>query len=138
MDQREEILRVLVNLEDVMAVEGTVRDVIMISFSGEAQGPYFNGRILPHGVDTQKRKKGGKTKLSARYMLEGTDDTQTPCHIFIENNGVEEPDGVMRLHPEISTDSASLAWMEEEPLTGTVEGAGEGKVIIRIYRQNGI
>lgn len=134
-EKREEILRVLVKLEETMVVEGCAQDAIMIAFSGEAGGPYFHGRVLPHGVDTQKRPKGEKARLSARYMLEGEDDRGEKCRMFIENNGMEDADGVLRTRPMILTDSASLAWMEQAALTGTVEGADDG-VVIRIYAED--
>lgn len=132
MERMTELLCVLVKLEKIQRIEGALSDIVMIPFSGEACGPYFQGNILPHAVDTQKRKKGEKLQLSARYMLTGTDDQGNPCRMFIENNGTEEAGGVLRTRPVVVTDSPSLAWMEQASLTGTVEGT-EGGVIIRIY-----
>ena len=50
----EEILKIKVQLDDIFEVEGKNGSARMIAFSGEADGPYFSGKILPHGVDTQK------------------------------------------------------------------------------------
>lgn len=130
----DEILRVIVKLDDTMQVDGKMRSACMILFSGTAQGPYFRGKILPGGVDTQTLAAGRMLTMSARYMLEGTDDRGNPCRIFIENNGTEEPDGSIRTKPVIITDSESLAWMENVDLYGSVDGA-EGKVIICIYKR---
>ena len=105
----------------------------MIAFSGEADGAYFRGKILPHGVDTQKSEEGKPLQLSARYMLEGIDYTGKQCRLFIENNG-EEAGGQIVTKPRIYTDSESLSWMEGAALCGTVESCGEGQVMIRIRR----
>lgn len=124
-----EILRVDVSLNDFMEVNGAGHSACMVMFSGTADGPYFQGKILPHGVDTQMRTEGKPVTLSARYILEGTDDQGKPCRIFIENNGTEDPDHVIRTRPVIVTDSASLAWMEYADLHGTVEGTADGVII---------
>ena len=132
----QEILRVNVSLDDVMEVKGAARTACMVVFSGTAEGPYFQGKILPHGVDTQMRTDGHPMRLSARYILEGMDDQGRPCRHFIENNGAEEPDHVIRTRPVIVTDSPSLAWMEHTDLQGTVEGT-DGGVIIHILADIG-
>ena len=127
----QEILTVNVSIDSATEVNGGRQSVCMVAFSGTADGPYFHGKILPGGVDTQMRAAGQPMTLSARYILEGTDDQSLPCHIFIENNGTESPDHVLRTRPAIVTDSASLAWMEQADLHGTVEST-EGGVIIHI------
>ena len=124
-----EILTVNVSLDDVMEVKGNAGSACMVMFSGTADGPYFRGKILPHGVDTQMRTDGRPMTLSARYILEGTDDQGKACRIFIENNGTEDSDHVIRTRPVIITDSASLAWMEHAELHGTVEGTADGVII---------
>ena len=124
-----EILTVNVSLNDVMKVKGTAGSACMVVFSGTADGPYFRGKILPHGVDTQMRTDGRPMTLSTRYILEGTDDQGKACRIFIENNGTEDSDHVIRTRPVIITDSASLAWMEHADLHGTVESTADGVII---------
>ena len=127
-----EILTVHVNIDGAFEVKGSESSVCMVAFSGTADGPYFRGTILPGGVDTQTRAAGCPARLSARYMLEGTDDTGKPCRLFIENNG-EEIEGEMFTKPLIVTDSSSLSWMEKAKLHGMVEGMPNG-VRIHIYR----
>ena len=126
-----EILRIMVRLEETMEVTGKSGCARMIAFTGEAEGPYFHGKILPHGVDTQKVTNGKPLQLSARYMLEGVDANGTPCRLFIENNGEETSEGLWT-SPQIYTDSEALSWLEETSLTGSVEGCGENQVLIRI------
>ena len=46
----EEILKIKVQLDDIFEVEGKNGSARMIAFSGEADGPYFSGKILPHGA----------------------------------------------------------------------------------------
>ena len=129
----KEVLRVTVTLGKILRVDGTSRSACMIPFSGVAQGPWFQGTILPGGIDTQTLAQGKMLSMSARYMLEGKDDRGKPCRLFIENNGTEEADGSIHTKPVIITDSASLSWMESANLYGTVEGTEEN-VIIHIFQ----
>lgn len=128
----KEILTIQVCLEEIQDVKGQKFSARMIPFSGTAKGPYFQGKVLPHGVDTQRFLPGEKPRLSARYILEGQDYQGNPCRIFIENNGQEGPDGVLRTCPALISDSPALGWLEEAELTGTVEGQDDG-VLIRIF-----
>lgn len=127
----KDILQIIVCLEEIIEVKGTSGSARMIAFTGEADGPYFKGKILPHGIDTQKATKGNPMQLSARYMLEGTDYTGKICKIFIENNGIEN--GV-ETRPKIYTDSIALAWLEEAVLVGSIEGCGKNQIRIRIQQ----
>lgn len=129
----EEILRVHVTVDHTDLVEGQGKAICMAAFSGTADGPYFQGRILPGGMDTQTYKKGEPAVLSARYMLEGMDDAGKTCRLFIENNGTQI-NGEMRTTPTIVTDSVFLRWMEETVLCGTVDGTENG-VLIHIWRE---
>ncbi len=128
----ELLLKVEVQCGEAFSVSGQDRDIVMIPFSGTAQGPYFNGRILGEGVDVQKIDKNGKRVLSARYMLEGEDFMGQKCRIFIENEGC--PGEIYR--PLLVTDSQALAGWEKETLWDTVEGI-PGGVCVRIYRGRG-
>ena len=132
----EEILRVMVRLDGISEVEGKTGAARMIAFSGEADGPYFSGKILPHGVDTQKSEEGKPLQLSARYMLEGIDYTGKQCRLFIENQGVADNNGhIQKTKPTIITDSADLSWLEAADLTGTIEPWDKG-VIIHIFNNH--
>ena len=124
----EPILTIRVSLEPSFKVRGSREQIVMIPFTGEAEGPLFRGRILPHGVDTQRLDLDGKGTLSARYMLEGTDADGTPCRIFIENQGSWETG----FHPYLVTDSPLLAPWETADLSATVTGI-EGGVMVRIF-----
>ena len=128
----EPILTIRVSLEPSFKVRGSREQIVMIPFTGEAEGPLFRGRILPHGVDTQRLDLDGKGTLSARYMLEGTDAMGNACRIFIENQGNEQ-DGFI---PMIVTDSPLLKAWETADLYSLLEGA-PGGVIVRIYRKDG-
>lgn len=129
----EEILRVYVELEDAVRVDGNVGSVNMIRFTGYAESRYFQGKILPGGVDLQRSGPGGRTNLSARYILEGMDSKGIQCRIFIENNGVSSEDGIIKTNPVIVTDSRALGWMETAVLDGNITFEND-KVIIHIYR----
>ena len=128
----DEVLRVHVTVNRTDMVEGAEKTVCMVAFSGVADGPYFQGKTLPGGIDTQTYEKGKPAALSARYILEGTDDAGKPCRLFLDNSG-KEIDGKMHTIPKIVTDSDSLRWMEHAALHGTVDGTETG-VLIRIWR----
>ena len=118
----EEILEITVHCAEGPCVQGKHMRVTMIPFTGEASGPYFHGRVIGTGTDTQKTCTDNTFLLSARYMLEGQDHTGRDCRIFIENNGASLDHCV----PTIVTDSDALAHWEEADLFSRVEGWGDG------------
>ncbi|MBO5165218.1 MAG: Cof-type HAD-IIB family hydrolase [Lachnospiraceae bacterium] len=132
-DQKKAVLTIHVAIHDWMDVQGESTSVCMLCFDGTAESPYFTGKILPGGVDTQKYSKGKQGHLSARYMLEGQDLTGAACRIFIENNGART-DGEMVTTPRIVTDSKALSWLEDVELEGTIIDEADG-VRIDIYEK---
>ena len=111
-------------------LEGNSSRVVMIPFSGEATGRYFNGKTVADGIDTQITT-ADSFSLSARYMLEGTDRSGMNCRMFIENNGTSLDNCV----PKIYTDSIELAFLEGAQLTADVECVENG-VVVKIYMNN--
>ena len=99
----------------------------MIPFTGTVDGPFFKGKTVGTGVDTQKIGTDGTFLLSARYMLEGTDAEGNACRIFVENQGNEQAGFV----PRIVTDSPLLKKCEKKDLYATLEGI-PGGVTVRI------
>ncbi len=51
---------------------------------------------------------------------------------FVENTGICAESGALKTVAVIYTDAEELQWMEQEKLSGIVEGNGENKVRIRI------
>lgn len=129
----EEIFKVHVVLDEVISVDGRNAQATMILFHGTFSGPCGEGRILPGGVDTQIQKNGEIRTLSARYILEGTDEAGKTYRLFVENNGICPPDQPIVTTPVIYTDYEPLQWLEEAELTGTVEPDGENRVMITVY-----
>lgn len=132
----EEILTIYIDLTEIYEVKGKSAEAVIINFTGNCKGKYFNGNVLPGGVDTQKEFYPQNRTLSARYMLDGIDDAGKNCRIFIENEAAL--DGEKQLDhttPKIITDSKSLSWMEEAYLKGTIEPKEEG-CIIHIFKMD--
>jgi hypothetical protein len=134
----EEVLTVNVKVESAFDVKNENGDsAVMILFSGDVTGKYFEGKVLPGGVDTQIiGKSGSRHTLSARYILEGKDHTGENCRIFIENNGNfgNTPEGIMfRTYPKIITDSKALEFLNGDLLVGEGYPAENG-VTIKIFR----
>ena len=127
------VLSIEVDLDETIEVKGSNGKATMIKFHGKSECDNFKGEILPGGIDTQKQIGGNALTLSARYILEGYDNTGTFCHIFIENNGSFE-DGQIKTKPIIITDSYALKWLETADLYGTVTGR-EGGVLISFYQK---
>lgn len=125
----ELLLEVEVHLTGAEKVQGKRREIVMLPFTGEARGPYFQGRVVGTGVDTQKIAPGNFS-LSARYMLEGVDCDGRQCRIFVENNGPSLDD----LTPMVVTDSPALQHWEDLPLKSVVTPTEEC-VWVRIYRE---
>lgn len=122
-----EVLRVYVGLTGFYEMESGDKKIRMILFEGTCDGPFFQGTILPGGVDTQKGYEDGTGTLSARYMIDGTDCEGNPCRMFIENNASCNDYTI----PSIFTDSPALQWLETANLRGRMEFP-EGKLNIVI------
>lgn len=134
----EQVLTVHVATDHPIYLENGLGDsVFMIPFTGHATGKYFEGTVLPGGVDTQIMGRfGDRHTLSARYMLHGTDHTGKECDIYIENNGEIDPkltDVLFRTTPRIITNSEALAFLNNGLLAGEGVPSDTG-VEIRIYR----
>lgn len=133
-ESMEEVLRIDVILDQIETVQGAGGEVVMILFHGTFSCEAGTGKVLPGGVDTQIKRRGEEKSLSARYILEGQGKDHKPFRIFVENNGICTDGEPLRTRPVIYTDAKELQWMEQEKLTGIVEGGGDNKVQIRIYR----
>ena len=128
-----EILTIQVRTTEFLEVKGSKAEALMILFDGTCDCENFKEKILPGGVDTQKEFYPESRKLSARYMLEGMDKEGKACHIFIENNGTANKNGMVEeTKPRIITDSACLSWMETADLSGTITPWDKG-VMIHIF-----
>ena len=130
MEQNELLMEIRVECGEAASVRGQETTIVMIPFTGITEGPYFRGKTVGTGVDTQRIGQDGKPRLSARYMLEGQDAAGNACRIFIENQGSWE-DGFT---PRIVTDSPLLKDWETADLGATVEGI-PGGVLVRIFRK---
>ena len=123
------VLTIDVKCKEAYGVKGQHLDVVMIPFTGTADGPYFRGEIIGTGVDTQKIPHGKNAFLSARYMLEGQDFKGQKCRIFIENQGED----LNCCTPIIVTDSQALSELEDALLKAVVKPVKDG-VIVNIYK----
>ena len=125
-----EILRLFINIKEVNTVESDTYTAVMILFDGRCEGKFFEGTILPGGVDTQIVNKDKTGTLSARYIVEGKDCEGNSCRLFIENNGILSDDGIVT-KPKILTDSPVLKWMETEEFVGHIhDDDGQLTIII--------
>ena len=115
--------------KESLYLKGKEMGICMLPFTGTAEGPYFEGRILGEGIDTQKIYPDGRMELSARYMLEGRDYKGNSCRVFIENNGV----ALDNCSPTIFTNSEELQFLSDSKLSSIVTPTDQG-VEVRIYR----
>ena len=130
------VLSIEVDIDDTVDVKGDSGTATFIRFHGQSNCENFKGEILPGGVDTQTQIRGGARKLSARYILQGYDNTNTFCKIFIENNGTIEFGQEMRTKPTILTDSYALKWLESADLYGTITSREGGGILISFYQEH--
>lgn len=124
-----EILKIYVNILETNELVSESATVRMLLFDGYCTGDFFHGTILNGGVDTQILSADGRTRLSARYMLQGHDRKNLPCHLFIENNAEAENE-ILFTSPKIYTDSNDLKWLEKEKLTGKITNEDDKLVIL--------
>ncbi|MBE5921953.1 MAG: DUF3237 family protein [Lachnospiraceae bacterium] len=127
-----EIFDITIFIQDVTEVKAEDKMVKMISFSGNCNSQYFQGEILPGGIDTQVIQANGKGTLSARYMMRGIDSSKASCCVFVENNGVMAENGEIETIPKIVTDSKELAWLQNAPLHGKLV-MEKGALHVKIY-----
>ena len=107
----------------------------MICFTGNGNCRNFQGKIMDGGVDTQVLSADEAGTLPARYLTEEMDCEGKLCKLYVENNKILDENGNIVIAPKILTNSSALKWLETAELSGTVEGVGEGKVLIRIYKR---
>ena len=127
-----ELLKIYVNLTETNELNAESLTIRMMLFDGYCEGPYFQGTILPGGVDTQTIYNDKTGCLSARYMLRGVDNTNHACGIYIENTA---DIGAEWTKPRIFTDSENLKWLEKASLKGKIENEN-GKLVIYILSAN--
>ncbi|MEY8746040.1 DUF3237 family protein [Paenibacillus tundrae] len=134
----EEVFTVHVKILETFELRNSEDDsVVMITFTGDVTGKYFEGIVLNGGVDTQVIGKGGdRHSLSARYMLQGEDFTGQSCEIYIENNGninKKLKSSLFRTSPTIITNSTALSFLNSDILVGEGKATDTGLDII-VYR----
>ncbi len=116
-------------VKEVHELKSNKGQINMIVFTGSVDAPFFKGEILSGACDTQKYLKGERGMLSARYMLKGRDEDGKETLLFIENNACLEDDGSWKTVPRIYTDNNKLFWLQDEKLTGEIEGTEKGVMI---------
>ena len=121
-------LEIHVLCDEPYRVSGKDMEIVMIPFTGTVDGDLFRGKTVGTGVDTQRTGKDGRARLSARYMLEGTDGAGGACRVFVENEG----SGEEGFTPRIVTDSPLLKAWETARLSAAVDGI-PGGVLVRIF-----
>ncbi len=128
------LLEIVVRCREEIVVKSNRQIAKMILFDGYCKGDLFSGDILPGGVDTQITDGKGNIHLSARYALQGVDDTGLPATLFIENEAwsVVGDKSEIITKPTIITDSSSLKWLETDELYGRIMMVN-GRLLIRIY-----
>lgn len=125
------LLTIHVTLTGFCSVNNGTNGVVMLPFTGTAEGDFFTGEIIGTGVDTQKIEKDQLVSLSARYMLEGRDHTGKECKIFIENNG----SSLDHCIPTLVTDSEALASWQQADLVAKVTPVENG-VTVQIFEKD--
>lgn len=102
----------------------------LIGFSGQAYGDYFRGVVMPCAVDAQMTENN-RTRLSAKYILEGVDCEGKQCKIYICNEGVMEA-----MQAQIITDSQALSPFNDKVFVSNIEASEKG-VIVKLYDLGG-
>ena len=131
------LFEINVHITGFSQVRNSKTTINFISFDGYCNAPFFTGKILEGGVDTQKYEKNKDGTLSARYILKGIDKNGKETNIFIENNGICKSDGTITTTPWIITDNEDLQPLFEGKLSGKVVGVDtpeHDKIIIEIYK----
>ncbi len=129
-----ELLTLFIVIGSTFKVANDSVTVNMVNFSGHAKSEYFEGRILPGGVDTQTYRPGAPATLSARYMVEGVDSVGKKCRVYVSNEvRPTSPKGYTE--PTIVTDSPYLTAKARKGLLGKIEMRGE-QLVIRVFAKD--
>ena len=119
--------------------------VRMQYFSASVSGDYFTGSTNANDTggegsvvikDYKENYKNGEKQYCARYIVSGRDNTGASCKFFIEDNGVEMPDGSLISKPILITNSWSLAWMETADIIGVISEKAGRKVIDIMWNES--
>jgi len=81
----------------------------------------FQGVGVDYFVDSRYDYAGQPQRISARYIIEGTDDEGNPMKMFVENMGTDDfgDNKNVQTEPFIITDNPKWAWVETAPVHGT-------------------
>ena len=134
----EKLFDVNVRITGFNQVKTDTTTVNFITFDGDSQAPFFTGKILDGGVDTQKFEKGKPGTLSARYIIKGKDNKGRDTSLFIENNGFVNEEGSTETNPVILCDNDELAPLFSKKLTGRIKNVDcpeKNRIIIEIYTE---
>lgn len=104
--------------DNATGADGASASMINFTCKSDSNSKTFNGKGVDNFADTRMKFEGQVQTLSARYIMEGTDDEGNECSIYVENNGIDN--GNMVTEPTIITDNPRWAWIETAPLHGTV------------------
>lgn len=103
-----DIFDIEISFRDYAELKTGENTVKIISFGGKCTGSFFEGEILPGGTDVQVLKKDGTGTVSARYIMQGADDSGRLCKVYIENEGIIDKAGKMLTTPKVFTDCEEL------------------------------
>lgn len=126
---REEILTIRVVITRCESVEEGEVNKSDVYFTGYCDTGYFRGAIVPEGCDRQEYAEGKPPKLRAEYTLLGNDCNGDNCSIHIVNQWDRD-----EWRPVITTQSPSLAWLNDADLTAVLE-FGKGELTVRVFAQ---
>ena len=121
----EKIFDIHIVFKEYAEVKTPEELVKLISFGGKTQTRWFTGEVLPGGVDVQTLGADGTGKVSARYILQGMDQSGMPCKVYVENEGIIDERGAMHTMPKVLTDSVALAWLNSTQLHCEFASVGE-------------
>ncbi|KAL6625214.1 hypothetical protein U3516DRAFT_892616, partial [Neocallimastix sp. 'constans'] len=133
-DYTKEVLTI--NVSDISdklyTVEGSTSTIEMQYFEGSASSDYFKGQIKKNSSNVKRIFKDGHIETKARYVLTGTDSSNSPCDIFIEDSGKYSEGQSIITKPIIITGNSKLAFLQTADIQGRVEDLGNGKRTIHI------
>ncbi len=102
---------------------------VLLYFTGYCDCQLFHGAIQPGAVDLQTHANGHQAVLHAEYTLSGVDAKGKACTLSVVNEKKGED-----YAPVVTTDSAELQWLHNQPLTAALEGF-DGGLTVRIFGQ---
>ncbi len=81
-------IHVQVDTRNISHVQNMYGKVTMFPLKGNIDSVFFKGNIVTGSSDVQTEDAAGICRSQAKIMMEGVDNMEKPCRLYMENNSI--------------------------------------------------